>query len=224
MSTAASRTLGVLMIPLLAYGAALLVSGNGFVAAFISGTAFAGAAPWIDEEETALSGTEEFSGLLGYAVWLVLGLVAVPLVWREAGWRELLFAVLALTLVRMLPVALSLLGTRLRAPDGCLHRVVRSPRTGLRRVRADRAGVPRGRRPPAHRAGHHLPDGPAQRGRPRLLRRSLAARYGAWVRAPPRPRSWPKWIGASSRSTGGPGCGAEHSGRGLVAVGGLRGR
>ena len=34
--------------------------------------------------------------------------------WREAGWRELLFAVLALTLVRMLPVALSLLGTRLR--------------------------------------------------------------------------------------------------------------
>ncbi|HYO20495.1 MAG TPA: cation:proton antiporter, partial [Dermatophilaceae bacterium] len=113
-STAASRTLGVLMIPLLAYGAALLVSGNGFVAAFLSGTAFAGAASWIHDEETALLGTEEFSGLLGYAVWLVLGLVAVPLVWREAGWRELVFAVLALTLLRMLPVALSLLGTGLR--------------------------------------------------------------------------------------------------------------
>jgi sodium/hydrogen antiporter len=115
MSTAASRALGVLMIPLLAYGAALLVSGNGFVAAFISGTAFAGTAAWINDEETALLGTEQFSDLLGYAVWLVLGLVAVPLVWREAGWRELLFAVLALTVVRMLPVALCLLGTRLRA-------------------------------------------------------------------------------------------------------------
>ena len=115
MSTAASRALGVLMIPLLAYGAALLVSGNGFVAAFISGTAFAGTAAWIDDEETALLGTEQFSDLLGYAVWLVLGLVAVPLVWREAGWRELLYAVLALTLARMLPVALCLLGTRLRA-------------------------------------------------------------------------------------------------------------
>jgi NhaP-type Na+/H+ or K+/H+ antiporter len=114
-STAASRTLGVLMIPLLAYGAALLVSGNGFVAAFLSGTAFAGAAArWIHDEDTALLGTEEFSGLLGYAVWLVLGLVAVPLVWREAGWRELVFAVLALTLMRMLPVALSLVGTGLR--------------------------------------------------------------------------------------------------------------
>lgn len=114
MSTTASRTLGVLMIPLLAYGAALLLSGNGFVAAFISGTAFAGAATWIHDEHTALLGAEELSDLLGYAVWLVLGLVAVPLVWREAGWRELMFAVLALTLVRMLPVALSLLGTRLR--------------------------------------------------------------------------------------------------------------
>ena len=114
MSTTASRTLGVLMIPLLAYGAALVMSGNGFVAAFISGTAFAGSAAWIHEEESALLGAEEFADLLGYAVWLVLGLVAVPLVWREAGWRELVFALLALTLVRMLPVALSLLGTHLR--------------------------------------------------------------------------------------------------------------
>ena len=114
MSTAASRTLGVLMIPLLAYGAALVVSGNGFVAAFISGTAFAGSAAWIREEESALLGAEELSDLLGYAVWLVLGLVAVPLVWREAGWRELVFALAALTLVRMLPVALSLVGTHLR--------------------------------------------------------------------------------------------------------------
>ncbi len=114
MSTAASRTLGVLMIPLMAYGTALLISGNGFVAAFVSGTAFAGAATWIRDEHSALLGAEELSDLLGYAVWLVLGLIAVPLVWREAGWRELLFAVLALTVVRMLPVALSLLGTRLR--------------------------------------------------------------------------------------------------------------
>lgn len=114
MSTAASRTLGVLMIPLLAYGVALLLSGNGFVAAFVSGTAFAGSAAWIHDEESALLGAEELSDLLGYAVWLVLGLVAVPLVWRVASWRELAFAVLALTVMRMLPVALSLVGTGLR--------------------------------------------------------------------------------------------------------------
>jgi NhaP-type Na+/H+ or K+/H+ antiporter len=114
MSTAAGRTLGVLMVPLLAYGTALVVSGNGFVAAFISGTAFAGSASWIHDEETALLGTEQLSDLLGYAVWLILGLVAVPLVWREAGWQELVFALLALTVVRMLPVALSLIGTGLR--------------------------------------------------------------------------------------------------------------
>jgi NhaP-type Na+/H+ or K+/H+ antiporter len=114
MSTQAGRTLGVLMLPLLSYGTALLISGNGFVAAFISGTAFAGSASWIHDEETALLGTEQLSDLLGYAVWLILGLVAVPLVWREAGWQELVFALLALTVVRMLPVALSLIGTGLR--------------------------------------------------------------------------------------------------------------
>ena len=114
MSTAAGRTLGVLMVPLLAYGTALVISGNGFVAAFISGTAFAGSASWIHDEETALLGTEQLSDLLGYAVWLILGLVAVPLVWREAGWQELVFALMALTVVRMLPVALSLIGTGLR--------------------------------------------------------------------------------------------------------------
>jgi NhaP-type Na+/H+ or K+/H+ antiporter len=114
LSTMASRTLGVLMIPLLAYGTALVLSGNGFVAAFVSGSAFAGSARWIHEEETALLGAEELSDLLGYAVWLVLGLVAVPLVWREAGWREVLFAVLALSVIRMLPVALSLIGTGMR--------------------------------------------------------------------------------------------------------------
>lgn len=102
------------MVPLLAYGTALVISGNGFVAAFIAGTAFAGSASWIHDEETALLDTEQFSDLLGYAVWLMLGLVAVPLVWREAGWRELVFALLALTVVRMLPVALSLIGTGLR--------------------------------------------------------------------------------------------------------------
>lgn len=112
-STVSSRVLGVLMIPLLAYGLALVMSGNGFVAAFISGTAFAGTARWAADEEP-LQLTESFSDLTAAAVWLVFGMAAVPYVWHDVTVAEVIFALLALTAVRMVPVALSLLGSGLR--------------------------------------------------------------------------------------------------------------
>lgn len=114
MSSTGSRALAVLMIPLLAYGSALMLSGNGFVAAFVSGTAFAGGARWLGKEEESLELTEQLANPLGYAVWLVFGLAAVPLIWRAVGPREIAFALLALTVLRMVPVALSLIGTGLR--------------------------------------------------------------------------------------------------------------
>ncbi len=112
-----SRALGVLMIPLLAYGSAQLTGGNGFVAAFIAGTSFAGAARWINEEDSALALTEELADPLSYLVWLVFGFAAVPFVWDAVGWRELTFGLLALTVLRMVPVAVSLLGLGMRPPS-----------------------------------------------------------------------------------------------------------
>jgi NhaP-type Na+/H+ or K+/H+ antiporter len=113
-SSTASRALGTLTLPLLAYGGALLLSGNGFVAAFVSGTAFAGAARWIHQEESALELAESFANPLGYAVWLIFGLAAVPFLLQHLGWVELLYAVLALTAFRMGPVWLSLQGSGLK--------------------------------------------------------------------------------------------------------------
>jgi NhaP-type Na+/H+ or K+/H+ antiporter len=103
------------MLPLLAYAAALAVSGNGFVAAFVAGTAFAGSAAWCTAEPSALALTEAFSKPLVYAVWLIFGLLAVPAIVREVGIREVAFAVLSLTVLRMGPVALSLVGSGLQA-------------------------------------------------------------------------------------------------------------
>lgn len=112
-STVSSRVLAVLMIPLLAYGGALILSGNGFVAAFVSGTAFSGSARWVEEEDP-LRLTESFSDLTAAAVWLVFGMAAVPFIWRDVTVAELVFAVSALTALRMVPVALSLVGSGLR--------------------------------------------------------------------------------------------------------------
>ena len=79
LSTTGTRSLGVLVLPVLAYCLVALIGGNSFVAAFVAGTAFTAAASWVDEEESALDRTEGLAELLGFAVWLVFGLVAFPL-------------------------------------------------------------------------------------------------------------------------------------------------
>jgi NhaP-type Na+/H+ or K+/H+ antiporter len=47
-------------------------------------------------------------------VWLIFGLAAFPLIRDHIGWRELLFAMLSLTAFRMLPVAISMVGSGIR--------------------------------------------------------------------------------------------------------------
>jgi NhaP-type Na+/H+ or K+/H+ antiporter len=110
-----TRPLAVLVLPLIAYFGAEVAGGNAFVAAFVAGTAFAGAATWLEDEESSLALTEALADPLGFAVWLTFGFIAVPLLVEHVGWAEVVFAVLALTLLRMAPVALALLGTGLRA-------------------------------------------------------------------------------------------------------------
>jgi len=117
LSTPSTRSLGVLVLPVLAYCLVALIHGNSFVAAFVAGTAFTAVAPWVDEEESALDRTEGLSELLGFAVWLIFGLAVFPLIRDHIGWRELLFALLSLTAFRMIPVAVSLIGSGLRIPS-----------------------------------------------------------------------------------------------------------
>ena len=116
LSSRHTRPLAVLVLPLIAYFGAELAGGNAFVAAFVAGTAFAGAARWLEEEESSLALTEALADPLGFGVWCTFGFIAVPLLVEHVGWAEVVFAVLALTLLRMAPVALALLGTGLRAP------------------------------------------------------------------------------------------------------------
>jgi NhaP-type Na+/H+ or K+/H+ antiporter len=117
LSTPSTRSLGVLVLPVLAYCLVALINGNSFVAAFVAGTAFTATSPWVDEEESALDRTEGLSELLGFAVWLIFGLAAFPIIRDQIGWRELLFALLSLTAFRMIPVAVSMIGSGLRAPS-----------------------------------------------------------------------------------------------------------
>ncbi len=101
----------VLALALVAYGTALVVHGNGFVAAFCGGLAFGATAGRRGSGEVEF--VEQTSGLASLLVWLTFGAVAVPLVVDRFHGSLVVYAVLSLTVVRMLPVALASIGSGL---------------------------------------------------------------------------------------------------------------
>lgn len=109
-----SEKLAMLGLALCAYVGALSLHGNGFIAAFVGGTVFGAATRERFAEPTEF--TETFSTFLSLLVWGLFGAVFIPSALRfTTDWRPIAYAVLSLTIVRMLPVALALMGTHLRA-------------------------------------------------------------------------------------------------------------
>jgi NhaP-type Na+/H+ or K+/H+ antiporter len=108
-----SDRLAVLATSLLAYAGSVAVGGNGFVAAFVAGILFAAASR--GELAEATSYTEDTGLFLSFVVWSLFGAVLVgPLVTQEIRPEAVLYAVISLTVVRMLPVAIALIGSGLR--------------------------------------------------------------------------------------------------------------
>jgi sodium/hydrogen antiporter len=101
--------IAVLALALLAYLASVAVDGNGFVAAFCGGIAFGAAAGRRGQAELAF--LEQTGGAVSLLVWLAFGAIAVPIALDRLDWTLLLYAVLSLTVVRMVPVALALIGS-----------------------------------------------------------------------------------------------------------------
>jgi NhaP-type Na+/H+ or K+/H+ antiporter len=101
--------LGVLALPVMAYTLAIPLGGNGFVAAFVAGLLFAVRDHGLPSE--ALQLTEDVGTLLSLCVWFVFGRAVDEVL--DAGVRVevVVYALLALTVVRILPVLLALRGT-----------------------------------------------------------------------------------------------------------------
>jgi NhaP-type Na+/H+ or K+/H+ antiporter len=59
---------------------------------------------------------EETGTMLSLLVWLMFGVVAVVPALTDLTWQTVLYAVLSLTVIRMLPVAVALAGARLGRP------------------------------------------------------------------------------------------------------------
>jgi sodium/hydrogen antiporter len=98
---------------ILAFAIAVGLGGSGFIAAFVGGMAFGRTS---GEHGAAGLFTEETGDLLAAFVWIGFGALVLGPVLGHLTWQVVLYAVISLTVVRMVPVALALLRSGARAP------------------------------------------------------------------------------------------------------------
>jgi NhaP-type Na+/H+ or K+/H+ antiporter len=98
-------------IAMLAYALAEAIGGNGFIAAFVSGFTLAVKTQSVREAMTDFGETE--GTLLSLLVFLILGLAMIPQAVEHWSITTTVYAVLSLTVARMLPVAIAVIGMRL---------------------------------------------------------------------------------------------------------------
>jgi NhaP-type Na+/H+ or K+/H+ antiporter len=104
------KQLGVVALPLFCVLASEATGASMFIAAFVAGLAVQ-----VGFKEAGLHSVEfaeEWGQLLNLSVFFLFGLL-VARDWQDFTVAHVLYAVLSLTVVRMLPVALALIGTRL---------------------------------------------------------------------------------------------------------------
>jgi NhaP-type Na+/H+ or K+/H+ antiporter len=114
MDSRFARLAGI-AVALLSFASAELIGGNGFIAAFVAGMTLGNSQR--GKCEYLYSFLEAEGQLLALLVFLLLGLsFAWPTI-AESDGNMWLYAVLSLTVVRMVPVAISMIGSGLRPPS-----------------------------------------------------------------------------------------------------------
>ncbi len=103
------RQLLVTMLALMCFAVAQSLHGSGYIAAFVGGFLF-GNLTRKRAHEFVLT-TEGHGEMLGMLTWILFGSVVIVKVIDHFTWQILLYSLLSLTLVRMLPIVLSLAGS-----------------------------------------------------------------------------------------------------------------
>jgi NhaP-type Na+/H+ or K+/H+ antiporter len=123
LMTAQAKRVILVAAPLLSFGASLGIGGNGFVAAFVCGIVF-NYLRHSPEFHAELELVDDLGFLMGALMWFVFGLTAVLALETGVSLKLVVFCLLALTVVRVVPVLLAMLGSPVSRPErlliGCL--------------------------------------------------------------------------------------------------------
>ena len=109
------RQLPVIALALACFALAQILGGSGFIACFVGGLIFG----WIAREHKhgLLLAAEGTGDTLALITWVVFGGAVVGQAVTDFTWQVMLYSVLSLTVVRMLPVFMVLLGSGIRTDE-----------------------------------------------------------------------------------------------------------
>ncbi|KAF5056764.1 MAG: cation:proton antiporter [Methanobacterium sp.] len=105
------QRIAFLALALLSFVIADQTGGSGFIAAFVGGLATAYVT--LDARKVLMDFAEAEGQFLNLAVFFILGIVISDLI-PQITWHIILYAILSLTVIRILPVTLSLIGSNIK--------------------------------------------------------------------------------------------------------------
>lgn len=97
-------------LAILCFATAQTLGGSGFIAAFVGG--LLASLLFTEQKHQMLKASEEFASLLSVITWVVFGALVIPWAWSSLTLNIWLYSVLSLTVIRILPVLICLVGTR----------------------------------------------------------------------------------------------------------------
>jgi NhaP-type Na+/H+ or K+/H+ antiporter len=98
----------IIALAMYCFGLAQWLGGSGFIACFVGGLVFGGLTK--QHKEEVLAGAEGAGNLFSMLTWFTFGAVVLGKGFQVANWEVIVYAVLSLTVIRMLPVLLCLIG------------------------------------------------------------------------------------------------------------------
>ena len=109
------RQLPVVALAVAAFALAQVLGGSGFIAAFVGGLLFGALVK--EHKHRLLLAAEGTGDTLALITWVVFGAAVVGQSVGSFSWQTMAYAVISLTVVRMLPVFLALAGFKLRTDE-----------------------------------------------------------------------------------------------------------
>lgn len=105
------QRLASVALAMMSFAIAEELGGNGFIAAFFGGLMLGTSTKLVRERLQEFGEAE--GQLLSLFIFLIFGAVLVPIAWEYWSWSALGYALLSLTVIRMVPVAISLMGQKM---------------------------------------------------------------------------------------------------------------
>ena len=109
------RQIAIAAAPVSVYVVADELSGSGFIAAFVAGLTFGRLL--LESYPDVADFGEDLAEILTMVSFMIFGGLILQPRFGDFTWEMLLYAVLSLTIIRMVPVAISMIGTHLRPPS-----------------------------------------------------------------------------------------------------------